>query len=203
VSPGADRFAQFVEGHGTVQAMTVFLVMAVLTAPQAGCYEALDALRQDAKDLRMAAGRFARLAEQLGDHWQAQRQENERSASPARTIVVSGAGEASVELVAVEPAFERQPIRPVSGLVEPVKRRCCVWDAVWVDNPFTADDQRVGCQRFKVINREQSRGVGQRSTGIKPRPPLARIGAPSRGNERVGWVDLGLNVDADVFEERL
>ena len=74
---GADRFTAFVEGHGQVQAMTMFLVMSVMTVPQQGYSdEALAAMRQDARDVRQAAANWAKLVERLADEWQAQRQEN-------------------------------------------------------------------------------------------------------------------------------
>lgn len=76
---GAERFARFTEGHAKVQAMALFLVMSAMTVPQAGYSdEALDSLREDARDVRKAAGQWARDCEQLADHWQAQRQERER-----------------------------------------------------------------------------------------------------------------------------
>lgn len=75
---GADRLARFTQGHATVQAMALFLVMSAMTVPQTGYSdEALDAFRQDARDVRKAAGQWARDCEQLADHWQAQRQEDE------------------------------------------------------------------------------------------------------------------------------
>src|SRR5436190_6063100 len=65
------------------------------------------------------------------------------------------------------------------------------------------------CQRLKVINRRRSvhRLVERlrttldedQATGV----PFAGWSTPSRGNERVGWIDLGLNVDADLFQDRL
>lgn len=76
---GADRFVRFTEGHAQLQAMAMFLVMSAMTVPQTGYTdEALDAFRQDARDVRKAAGQWARHCEQLADHWQAQRQEQER-----------------------------------------------------------------------------------------------------------------------------
>jgi hypothetical protein len=74
---GADRFARFTQGHATVQAMAMFLVMSTMTVPQAEYSdEALGALRTDAQDLRDAADAWARSCEELADHWQAQRQEH-------------------------------------------------------------------------------------------------------------------------------
>jgi len=44
---GADRFVRFVQGHGTLQAMALFLVISAMTVPQAGYSdEAIDALKQ-------------------------------------------------------------------------------------------------------------------------------------------------------------
>lgn len=74
---GADRLTAIVEGHGKLQAMTMFLLMSVMTVPQTGYTdEALDALREDARDVRQAAAEWAKTCERLADHWQAQRQEH-------------------------------------------------------------------------------------------------------------------------------
>jgi hypothetical protein len=76
---GAERFARFTEGHATVQAMALFLVMSAMTVPQLGySKEAIELFKQDARDLRIAANRWAKDCEQLAEHWQAQRQESER-----------------------------------------------------------------------------------------------------------------------------
>jgi len=75
---GAERFTRFTQGHAQVQAMSMFLIMSVSTVPQTGYSdEALDALRQDARDVREVADRWAADCERLADHWQAQRQENQ------------------------------------------------------------------------------------------------------------------------------
>jgi hypothetical protein len=53
--------------------------MSAMTVPQTGYSdEALAAFRQDARDVRKAAGQWARDCEQLADHWQAQRTEQQR-----------------------------------------------------------------------------------------------------------------------------
>lgn len=76
---GAERFARFVEGHATLQAMAMFLLFSVSTTPQIGYSdEALEALRQDARDVRQAAAKWARECDDLADHWQAQRQEHQK-----------------------------------------------------------------------------------------------------------------------------
>lgn len=74
---GADRFARFVQGHAELQAMILFQVMSAMTVPQTGYSDdALAAFKQDARDVRKAAADWARLCEQLADHWRAQRQEH-------------------------------------------------------------------------------------------------------------------------------
>lgn len=74
---GAERFERFVAGHAELQAMALFLVIAATTVPQAKYSdEALEALREDARDVRAAAARWARSCEELADHWQAQREEH-------------------------------------------------------------------------------------------------------------------------------
>jgi hypothetical protein len=76
---GADRFARFTEGHATMQAMALFLVMSTMTVPQAGYSDAaIEAFKQDARDLRKAANGWAKDCEQLAEHWRAQRQESGR-----------------------------------------------------------------------------------------------------------------------------
>jgi hypothetical protein len=74
---GAERFERFIAGHSEVQAMAMILVMTAMTVPQAGYSdEALAALREDARDVRAAAARWAKTCEELADHWQAQREEH-------------------------------------------------------------------------------------------------------------------------------
>jgi hypothetical protein len=75
---GANRMTAFIEGHGELQAMALFLVMSALTASRLSFNdEALAVLRKDADDVRQAADKWATSCEQLADHWQAQRQEGE------------------------------------------------------------------------------------------------------------------------------
>lgn len=74
---GAERLTAFIEAHGKLQAMLMFLTMSVHTVPTLEYRDAaLACMRQDAKDLRKAAGELARFVEELADHWQAQREEN-------------------------------------------------------------------------------------------------------------------------------
>lgn len=75
---GRERLERFIQGHAGLQAMAMFLVMSVHTAPRAGYSDdALDALKQDADDVRQAAERWASDCEELAGHWRAQRQEAE------------------------------------------------------------------------------------------------------------------------------
>jgi hypothetical protein len=76
---GADRLVAFIEGHGQLQAMAMFLMMTATAMPQTGYSdEALDVLRHDADDVRRAADQWANVADALADAWQAQRREGER-----------------------------------------------------------------------------------------------------------------------------
>lgn len=73
---GEARFQRFVEGHGALQAMTMFLVMSAMTVPQADYSDAaIEALLIDAADVRKAASEWAADCEQLAEMWRAQRQE--------------------------------------------------------------------------------------------------------------------------------
>lgn len=75
---GRQRLEAFVQGHGEVQAMALFLVMAVTTAPRAHYSdEALDALLSDAEDLRDVANRWADGCRELAEQWRRQRQADE------------------------------------------------------------------------------------------------------------------------------
>jgi hypothetical protein len=77
---GEERLERFTQGHATLQAMAMFLVMTTMSVPQTGYTdEAIDALKQDARDVRQAAAQWARLCEELAEHWRAQRQEQEAS----------------------------------------------------------------------------------------------------------------------------
>ena len=72
---GADRMTEFIEAHGMLQAMALFLVMSVTTVPQVGYgKEALDILRRDADDLRQAGERFATMVERLANEWESEAQ---------------------------------------------------------------------------------------------------------------------------------
>jgi hypothetical protein len=76
---GEERMATFMRGQASVQAMSLFLVMAVTSAPQAGyCDTALDALISDAEDLRKAAGAWADSCIALAESWRAQRLTDEK-----------------------------------------------------------------------------------------------------------------------------
>lgn len=71
---GRKRMEQFMQGQANVQAMAMFLVMAVTTAPQAGYSDAaLEVLRTDAEDLRRAASEWADSCIALAEAWRAQR----------------------------------------------------------------------------------------------------------------------------------
>jgi hypothetical protein len=78
---GEERLERFVTGHATVQAMALFLTMAVTTAPQAGYSDdALGVLASDAEDLRAAANEWADSCIALADHWRKQRTAEEARA---------------------------------------------------------------------------------------------------------------------------
>jgi hypothetical protein len=79
VKLGEDRLSEFIGGHGQVQAMALFLVMAVATAPQTGYSDvALDVLISDAEDLRKAAAAWADSCIALAQAWRAQRLADEK-----------------------------------------------------------------------------------------------------------------------------
>jgi hypothetical protein len=76
---GEDRLHEFIHGHANLQAMALFLVMAVTTAPQAGYSDAaLDILISDAEDVRKAAGEWADSCIALAESWRAQRLADEK-----------------------------------------------------------------------------------------------------------------------------
>jgi hypothetical protein len=83
VKLGEHRLREFISRHGHVQAMSLFLVMAVATAPQAHYSDAaLDVLIADADDLRNAANQWADSCVALAEAWRAQRladAQNQRS----------------------------------------------------------------------------------------------------------------------------
>jgi hypothetical protein len=71
---GADRFARFVEGHGHVQAMSLFLVMSVMSAPNAEYSDGvLEAILDDAHDVKRAAEMWAHECELLVAEWRTHR----------------------------------------------------------------------------------------------------------------------------------
>lgn len=71
---GASRMETFMQGQAAVQAMSLFLVMAVATAPHAGYSDtALELIRVDAEDVRQAAADWADSCIALADAWRAQR----------------------------------------------------------------------------------------------------------------------------------
>jgi hypothetical protein len=73
------RLDEFMRGHGTVQAMSLFLVMSVMTAAQAGYSDvALDVVISDAEDVRNAAGAWADSCIALAERWRAQRLADEK-----------------------------------------------------------------------------------------------------------------------------
>lgn len=75
---GRRRFDAMVQGQSKLQAMAMFLLLSVSIVPQIGYTDdALDALRNDAQDLREAADEWATACDELADHWQAQRQEHD------------------------------------------------------------------------------------------------------------------------------
>jgi hypothetical protein len=77
---GRERMARFVTGHGELQAMALFLVIAVTAAPRSGYSDAaLDALITDANDVRAAAARWADECTALAEAWRRQRQAEEAS----------------------------------------------------------------------------------------------------------------------------
>lgn len=76
---GRERVERFVQGQATLQAMALFLVMAVTTAPRTGYSdEALAILISDAEDLRNAAGEWADGCVELAEVWRRQRASEER-----------------------------------------------------------------------------------------------------------------------------
>lgn len=71
---GEERFGEFVAGHGHVQAMSMFLTMAVVSAPSQGYSDAaLDILISDAEDVRSAAAAWADSCIELAQAWRKQR----------------------------------------------------------------------------------------------------------------------------------
>jgi hypothetical protein len=71
---GEERMDRFVQGHAAVQAMALFLVSSTMIVPHAGYSDdALDAMKQDAIDVRNAADNWARQCEELAEAWRAQR----------------------------------------------------------------------------------------------------------------------------------
>lgn len=76
---GQTRLEQFISGHAQLQAMSLFLVLAVSTTPQAGYSDAsLQAMLSDADDVLQAAEKWVTSVEHLADAWQRQRITSER-----------------------------------------------------------------------------------------------------------------------------
>jgi hypothetical protein len=75
---GERRLQEHMENNALMNFMLLTLNMGILTAPQTGYSdEALDTIKVDASDLRKTAETMASWAEDLADHWRAQRQEHD------------------------------------------------------------------------------------------------------------------------------
>jgi hypothetical protein len=71
--PNEQRFIQFVDGHGDLQEMALFLVMGATGTLAEGCSDdALAKLRRDAEDLRAAANKWADACLALAETWRSE-----------------------------------------------------------------------------------------------------------------------------------
>jgi hypothetical protein len=74
---GAPRFEEYLQHNASLHVMTMTLSLSIGTALGTDHHpDVLQALREDAQDLRDAADRYAAWAERLADDWHARRQEH-------------------------------------------------------------------------------------------------------------------------------
>jgi hypothetical protein len=73
---GPERFEAYLQHNASLHVMTMTLSLSIGTALGTGYdQDVLDAIHEDAQDLREAADRYSAWADRLADDWQAQRQE--------------------------------------------------------------------------------------------------------------------------------
>lgn len=74
---GQRRMDEHYNHHAAVQFNMLILTTTIASVPAAGYSDvALACMKQDAKDLRVAASAYAEWVEQLADDWRAQRSEH-------------------------------------------------------------------------------------------------------------------------------
>lgn len=73
---GPERFEAYLQHNASLHVMTLTLSLSIGTALGTDYrQDILDAIHEDAQDLRDAADRYAAWADQLANDWRAQRQE--------------------------------------------------------------------------------------------------------------------------------